>query len=597
MQFSSFASQVLFPLEQTAGKLEQTRVLAEFLRQENSQELPPALYLLLGQVGPIYDNPQFNMGLEFLLYALADLEGAQNGHSGGQDLFGNDVSGEERQEHKKFLKKRYKQLGDIGLLAEEVRKLLEVAPANWSTAEVHSALIELTQISGSGSQEEKIRFVTNLLRKVDPLSARYIARIVLGQLRLGVSEKTLLDAVSWALTGDKTQRAQLDEVYQRHPDVGRIGQLALAEGMEAVAKLDAELGVPIIPALCDRLKSAEEMIAKMGEVVVEPKYDGTRIQIHWDAKTKKLSTFTRNLEENAAMFPELPRLLAELPVDSIILDAEGVGYDPATRQLVPFQQTIKRKRKHGIEEVLESIPLRFFVFDVLSLNGKSYLRHPLQQRKEKLVELFSGVKSDLELAPWIETKTPEELRDFHAEQLALGLEGVVIKQIQGVYQSGRKAFNWVKFKEKEGSSAKLTDTIDAVILGYYYGRGKRTQFGIGAFLVGVLDEESEKIVTIAKIGTGLSDEQWRETKQRCEEVLQKGPKEQTSYQPLLPESLTPDVLVPASIVVEVAADEITKSPTHTAGVALRFPRLIRFRDDKNVEQATTTKELAQIKVA
>lgn len=590
MVFHDFAQRYLQPLEKTSKKLEQTAILAQFFQemQPQAQEIPPYIYLILGQTGPIYANKQYFFGLEFMLYALA-LVAPSAGEA--LDLFGN--SEVKQDARKKELKTRYKQLGDIGALAEELLK--NSTGEGLSVPQVYEQLVALTQIEGEGSQEYKIHHVAHLFQQLDGLSARYVARMIMGQLRLGFSDKTILDALSWFVQGDKSLRAQLDDIYQRHPDIGVITQSLLHGGPDEAAQLDAQLGTPIVPALCDRLKSTEEMIEKMGEVYVDPKYDGTRLQIHWNAQTGELHTFTRNLEESTAMFPELPELLRQLPVQSIVLDGEAVGYDPKTRDLVTFQQTIKRKRKHEIEETMAAIPLRFFIFDVLLLNGDSLLQTPLEQRRKILEKMWPAESGDLVLSPTLRTKFAGEIKQFHETQLGKGLEGVVVKQVGGAYQSGRKAFNWVKLKEAEGTMAKLTDTIDAVVLGYYYGRGKRTAFGIGAFLIGIMDEEREQIQTLAKIGTGLSDEQWQEMRQRAERVLAHPPAGER-WDIAIPDLLIPDVVLPPSIVVEVAADEITNSPLHTAEVALRFPRLVRFRDDKSVRDITTKAELSKIRV-
>jgi DNA ligase 1 len=188
------------------------------------------------------------------------------------------------------------------------------------------------------------------------------------------------------------------------------------------------------------------------------------------------------------------------------------------------------------------------------------------------------------------TNQAEELRIYHKQKLAEGLEGVVIKQWESVYEPGRRGWSWVKFKEVENSQAKLSDTIDAVVMGFYRGKGKRTGFGIGAFLVGLRNLDGN-VVTLAKVGTGLTDEQWKEMRKRLETVVSVS--EPKGY--VVDKGMTPDVWVDPAVVVEIAADEITKSPTHTAGYALRFPRLIDFRDDKSVDQITTSEELARIK--
>jgi DNA ligase-1 len=350
-------------------------------------------------------------------------------------------------------------------------------------------------------------------------------------------------------------------------------------------------GVPVVPQLCQRLASPTAVIEKLKEVYVEPKYDGLRTQIHifTDAQTGKKSVriFTRSLEEVTHMFPEAEQLLREIKADNVVLDGEAIGYNKTTDTLLPFQETITRKRKHNVAATADKTPIRFFVYDVLSLAGKSLIDTPLHERKVILRTLFADSQL-LRQPEFIVTTDPIELQHFHERQLAEGLEGVVIKQVNSPYQSGRKGWYWVKLKELTGTRGKLSDTLDCVVMGYYFGQGKRTAFGVGAFLVGVRD--GEKIKTIAKIGTGLTDEQFRELKTRADVLHVDSQPE--AYD--VPKTLLPPVWLRPELVVEIAADEITKSPTHTAGVALRFPRLVKFRDDKTVEQSTSVDELSGI---
>jgi DNA ligase 1 len=600
MQFSRFAQQYLQPLEATSKKLEQTDILAKLFADLSADEIAPAVYLLLGQLGPVFRNVQCNFGVEFMLYALANLHARAEGHtttSEQTDMFGGSVVVKDVTA-KAIVKKEYKKLGDMGQLAQNIRSEWSGQPRSLSIVDVFDRLLVMARVGGEGSQEDKMQLVEKLLSELDPLSCRFVARVILGSTRLGFSDRTILDALSWWSAGDKTLRERLDLVYQRHPDVGRMALAYKQGGMPAVEKLDAEIGVPILPALCDRLKSADEMIAKMGEVIVEPKYDGTRVQIHYNHQTGELHTFTRNLEESTLYFPELVAELKKLGVQSVILDCEAVGYDPETDQLVSFQVTIKRKRKHDIAEMAAAIPLHFYIFDILLLNGQSLLHLSLLERKQQLRQIFKNFRSAiLVMAPLLQTTSADELRDWHRKQLAAGLEGVVVKRVGSPYQPGRQDFTWVKFKEIEGTGAKLSDTIDAVVLGYYVGKGKRTTFGVGAFLIGIFNPHTQTVVTLAKIGTGLSDEQWRELKQRADDILKNQAAADNEYPVLIPETLQPDVSLPLSLVVEVAADEITQSPLHTAGVALRFPRLVRFRDDKRVADITTLTELEKIHVA
>jgi len=271
----------------------------------------------------------------------------------------------------------------------------------------------------------------------------------------------------------------------------------------------------------------------------------------------------------------------------VILDSEAVGIDQKTGKVLPFQVTITRKRKHLIEETAKTVPLRFFVFDILAKDGKSLLGEPFGKRRKILAETLKTNKT-LVTSGFERADEPGEIKAMHEQYLREGYEGAVIKKWDGAYLPGRQGWNWVKIKEAQGTTGKLSDTFDLVVLGYYYGRGKRTGFGIGAFLVGL--KRAGKWVSIAKIGTGLSDEDFRELKRKLEKHIETmKPKDYD-----VSGALIPDVWVEPAVVVEVAADEITKSPVHAAGVALRFPRLIKFRDDKGPAQATTWNELKEI---
>ncbi|KKT34247.1 MAG: putative DNA ligase, partial [Candidatus Gottesmanbacteria bacterium GW2011_GWB1_44_11c] len=356
----------------------------------------------------------------------------------------------------------------------------------------------------------------------------------------------------------------------------------------------------VMPALCQRLNHAAEIIEKMGEVAAEQKFDGTRVQIHFKRKGfgdgATVKTYTRNLEENSQMFPELSRLGEWVKGDEAVFDSEAVGIDIKTGQILPFQVTITRKRKHGVSETAKAIPLRFYLFDILAFDGRTLLAEPYFERRKVLAEAIKENKTVV-VDETHRTSDPVELHKWHEEYLAEGFEGAVIKKWDGPYLPGRQGWNWVKIKEKEGSTG---DTLDLVVMGYYRGRGKRTVFGLGAFLVGVRKDDPPsrkategqgKVVTIAKIGTGLSDDQFRDLKKRLDGlVVAEMPKE---YE--VDKALVADVWVEPKVVVEIAADEITKSPVHSAGVALRFPRLVKFRDDKDLAGVTTLAEVEEIR--
>ena len=559
MKFSQLA-EYFEKLEKTSSRLEMTRILAQVFKEASEAEIDKICYLSLGRLVPAYESLEFNLAEKMVMRAAAA-------------AFGVD---------RKQVMAQYKKLGDLGLVVTGLSKRKE--GSGKSVIEAYEALRKIAQDSGAGSQERKVMGLAELLKSLDGVSSKYVARMVVGKLRLGFSDKTIIDALSWMIKGDKSLRAELEQVYFVRADVGALAQAVKQQGR--VKSLEPELGVPVMPALCQRLKTAQEMISKMGQVAVEPKFDGTRVAIHIRGR-EFLRTFTRNLEETTHMFPELKEAYGQVKAREVILDSEAVGIDTKTGKITSFQEMIVRKRKHGIEQASRTMPLKFFVFDVLYKDGKSLLNLSLRERR-KILEDILGDEGPLGLTEQIVTDKASALREYHSRKLKQGLEGVVVKKWEGKYVPGRREFNWVKFKEEEAAAGGLSDTLDCVVMGYYRGRGKRAKFGIGAFLVGV--KKGEEMVTIAKIGTGLADEQWKELKIRIKKYeLKIMPKDY-----VVDKSLIPDVWCGPEIVVEIAADNITRSPNHSAGVALRFPRLVRFREDKSVDQATSLVEVQRM---
>jgi DNA ligase-1 len=587
MYFSVF-TEYLQRLEKISSRLEITAILAELFQKLENDEIEEACYLMQGQLLPPYEEAEFQIAVKTVIKALARVLPVEEVET--QTLFADpDFSAQEKK-----VETLYRKLGDLGLAAEDILSQAKETGNKSTIREVYKQLFDLAQDSGAQSQQRKLDSLVSLLQKLQPISAKFVIRIILGSLRLGFSDMTMIDALSWAMTGTKDERTDLEEAYQKKADIGKLahfylGQKDAEKRKQALANYTLEVGVPVIPALCQRLNSAGEMIEKMHDVIAEPKYDGLRVQIHVNKEKKpQFKTFTRNLEETSLMFPELQQALSDLKCTTCILDAEAVGYDPQDGELLPFQYTMQRKRKHDIDEKAKEIPVRFFVFDVLSIDGQDLLQVPLLERKEKLNQLFTD-NTILYHSPQIRTTDAAELKEYHELQLAQGLEGVVVKQVNSAYQSGRKGWSWVKIKEAEGQSGKLADTLDLVVMGYYSGRGKRADFGIGAVLVGVYDDKTEKIVTLAKVGSGLKDEMLREIKQLCDQAATKD--QPKSY--VVNKLLLPDVWCVPKIVIEVAADELTHSPIHSAGIALRFPRVITIRADKDWNQATSLAELEE----
>lgn len=578
-------------LEETPSRNEMTQILAELLAKAEGAEIEQVCYLSLGELAPPYRKIDFNVAEKLMVRAIAE-------------AFDTDPVS---------VTAAFKKKGDLGNVVFELSSS-RGETGSLTVGEVFSTLEEVAQDSGQGSVERKIRGLSLLLRKTDRLGGKYLARIPVGKMRLGFSDLTVLDALSVMVAGDKSVRKEIERAYSARADIGSIARLVKEGGLKKIARLQVVPGVPIRAALAERVPSAEKIFEKMGSAgVLEPKIDGFRVQIHldWSQKSRTkgsdnlfsgpsageplVKIFSRSLEDMTYMFPDIAKEVKALTkVKAAIFDGEAIGLDPQTGEFLPFQETVQRKRKHQIDQKAGTLPLKVFLFDLLYCDGITFLARPFSQRRRRLEEIMVGKNGSLVLVEQHPLKSAAQLRERFEGYLHQGLEGVMIKKNDSPYQAGGRNFNWVKFKKN--TEGNLVDTIDGVVMGYYRGRGKRQEFGLGAFLVGVRGE-GEKLVTLAKIGTGLTDEQWRELYRACERFREDSPPE--TY--LVDKNLAPDVWVSPGVVVEVVADEITRSPIHTcgydpkrgSGLALRFPRLVRFRE-KAVADATTQEEVAKM---
>jgi DNA ligase-1 len=563
-------------LERTSSRRQLTTVLADLLRQVDAEEIAEVTYLLQGRVAPLYEPIEFGLGERTIEKALAQAYGV--------------TPAEARQ--------RYAQHGDLGLVVEELSRahaLREAQGEPTSDLDVRSVfarLLELAHASGAGSAERKLNGLTQLLSELDPTSAKHLVRIPVGTSRLGIGSVTVLAALAEArLDGKKEERQALEDGYNRTSDLGLVSHTLWTQGLDAVRALQVSVGRPIRPQLAERLPDVPSLMAKLGgRAHAQLKFDGIRVQIHLDrreAPEQQVRLFSRNLESLTSMFPELVAgTLSQVQAETAILDAEALAFNPLSEEFLPFQETTRRRRKHGIGDIQAELPLKAMVFDFMYRDGEPMLDRPLLER---LDELQRTVKGDDVLRPEAGEviDDPERLQAMLEDALSRGLEGLVVKRVDSTYQAGARNFNWVKLKKH--SSGALSDTVDCVMLGYFVGRGKRVDLGVGALLVGVYDAEADDFKTVTRIGTGLSDAQWREVAERAAPY-------RSEQQPARVHSIiTPSVWVEPRIVLEVLADEITSSPNHTAGYALRFPRVIRFRDaDKRPEDATTLQELVSM---
>src|SRR6266568_3512451 len=566
MNFAELAAN-LDRMEATTKRNELVAILSEVYEACTTDELGPITYLIQGRLAPFFEPVEIGLGERLLINAVAAAY----------------------QVPKDEVVKLNKQAGDLGLTAQRL------APGGHrdtpEVVDVHRRLSEIAAASGGGSQQRKLDIFTGLLGDLDPISAKHLVRITLGKMRLGIGDPTVLDALSFAKKGDRSLRPVLEAAYNRSSDLGLIAKTLWAQGLEAIEAIKVTVGKPLRSQLAERLPNPEAVIKKLGLVGVQPKYDGFRVQIHKDGGV--VNIFSRNLETMTPMFPELVAATVSLPVKSVILDGEAIAYSPESEEYVPFQETTARRRKEGIDEFATRVPLRAFVFDVMFRDGTDLTPLPYEQRFAIVDEMLKGSDS-LQTAPLTKTDSVEVLTRELLDNISRGLEGIVAKRLDSPYQAGARNFNWVKLKRN--TSGELTDTIDVVLIGYYGGKGKRAEFGAGALLAGVYDSDQDEFVSISKLGTGLSDEGWRDINKRMAslEVVEKPAR--------IRSLLVPDVWLQPEVVVEVLADEITPSPRHTAGMvgnqpgfALRFPRIVSIRSaDKKPEDATTVREIREM---
>lgn len=586
-------------LEATSSRLSLIDILSDLFKEVELDEVAKVSYLIQGRVAPFYEPIEIGMAEKSVASAIARAYGKERGE----------------------VLKEYGRVGDLGKVAEKMNAELRIKSSDVSVSEVFDELTKIASFSGEGTVEKKQAALSGLLKKASSVEAKHLVRIPLGTSRLGIGDPTVLDGFALAKLGDKSKRKVLEAAYNRVSDLGLIGETLWKGGEKAVEDLQVTFGRPIRSQLCERINDPKTILEKYGgEVHCQYKYDGFRVQIH--KKGKEVRLFSRNLEETTPMFPDIIEgVLSQVKADSIILDSEALAYVPESDEYLPFQETTKRRRKHGIKEAVKDLPLRAFVFDIMYLNGKSLMDTPLRERIKVLEENIKGdevltsadrqrqgsggasynesqrsTEQVLIPQPGEFVTETERIQEMFDDALTKGLEGLITKRPDSLYEAGGRNFNWIKLKRH--SSGELKDTIDCVILGYIYGRGKRAAFGAGALLVGVYDKDSDSFVTVSKIGTGLTDEEWREIHKRADKIkVDSKPARVNSV-------ITPSVWIAPEIVIEVLADEITRSPIHTAGsvtgkdgkrepgYALRFPRLVKFREgDKKAEDATTVNEL------
>lgn len=570
-------------MEQTSSRLALTDHLVALLKKTPPGIIDKVTYLIQGKLYPDYEGIELGLAEKMAIRAIASSSGMEMSQ----------------------IERIYQMTGDLGDAAGEAMKsksqsTLYSEPV--TVERVYSTFDKIARTAGSGSQETKLRMISSLLNDATVAEGRYIIKFVMGQLRLGIADYTVLDALALAFTGDKANRQVLENAYNVSSDLGTVAKLLATKGLKAVKSIRITLFKPIRPMLAERIRTAEEALERMeGKAAVEYKLDGERVQVH---KGKdKVELFSRRLEKITSHYPDVADAVKSIKSE-VILEGEVVAINAETEEYLPFQELMHRRRKHGVEEAMENYPVVMNFFDVLYVDGKSKTDLTYVDRRMLLKKIIDSAKGDkVRLIKQTVADKPAEIDQFMATAIENGCEGVMIKQMSSTYRAGAREYAWVKLKREYRSD--LADTLDLVIVGALHGRGRRAG-RYGALLLAAYDQKADLFQSVTKVGTGFTDvhlEQfYRELEQHV--ISQRHARVQTS--------MVMDVWFEPKIVIEVIASEITLSPSHTAalnalrpgyGLALRFPKFTgKIRDDKKPEDATAVDEIVtmynkQLKVA
>jgi DNA ligase-1 len=580
MRFEDLAV-TLAQLENTSSQLRMVDILADLFENVEPNEIDKICYLTLGRICAEYKHCTMGLGSKTIQSAIA--------LAADQPL--------------KKVRQVMRKVGDVGVAAETLGKHKQSEPnrvharrADLTVEDVHTALMRIATATGGGSQESKREILAELLSASDGISRRYVARIAAGSIRLGIGDKTILDALAVAFVGSRKTRPILEHAYNVCSDIGAVALAVAKGGVDAIRRFDVSLGKPVRPMLAQRAVQLSDIGEKIGSklISVEEKYDGERIQAHKDGRV--ITLFSRRLTDITSQFPEVARNVnTNTSAEEAVLDGEVIAYDFDKGVFEPFQKLMQRRRRYDVERYAEAVPVKYMVFDILYLNGRSLLRERYPNRRKDLERVVKKGKY-IDHAGRIVTSDMEELEEFFEECIERGLEGVVCKSTgpNSFYRAGAREWSWVKWKEEYAT--KLGDTLDLVVVGAFAGRGKRAGT-YGSVLCAAYNDDEDTFETVCRVGTGFTDQQLAalEKKLRPHRRKKKAPRLKIAKEQ------KPDFWFDPALVAEVKGAEITRSPTHTCGRdkkrkrgwALRFPRFQRWRE-KDPGQATTTREVLEM---
>ena len=571
MEFSIIA-EIFERMESTTKRIELTNLLVELLKKTPKKIIPNAVYLLQGIIRPNFEGVELGVAEKLAIRAISK--------SSGLSI--------------KKIEEDYKKCGDLGLTASNILKLKTQTTftAEKITLErVYETLFRIAKLGGKGSQDLKMKYISSLLNDATPLEAKFVLKILLGTLRLGIAENTIMDALAIAFTGKKENREQIENAYNVSSDLGKVSLLIATDGIDEIKKFKISLFSPIRPMLADRVKSEKEAIKKMPErFAAEYKLDGERVQIHKQANEVVL--FSRRLENITQYYPDIvENVKKSLSVNEGVFEAEIVPVNENTGEFLPFQELMHRRRKYKLEKAISQYPITVNFFDVLYFDKKDCLNLEYSERR-KILEKLVNEDDFSKLVPMLLVKNENEIEDFLENSINSGCEGLMLKTLDAPYRAGARGSNWLKLKREYRN--ELGDSLDLIVIGAYFGRGRRTGL-YGTLLLGTYNPDKDNFPSVCKVGTGFTDESLDQLYQILSNkiILKKNSR--------VVSEMEADIWFEPELVLEIVASEITLSPIHKTGLnlirkgsgfALRFPKFTgKIRFEKAVEDASTDEEV------
>ena len=571
MEFSIIA-ELFEKMENTSKRIELTNILVELLKKTPKKIIPNVVYLLQGIIRPNFEGVELGVAEKLAIRAISK--------SSGLPI--------------KKIEDDYRNCGNLGLTASNILKLKTQTTftAEKITVErVYETLFKIANLEGKGSQDLKMKYISSLLNDATPLEAKFVLNILLSTLRLGIAENTVMDALAIGFTGKKEYRKQIEDAYNVSSDLGKVSEVIAREGLDGIKKFQISLFSPVRPMLADRIKSEKEATEKMPvEFAAEYKLDGERVQIHKQAD--KIILFSRSLENITKYYPDIVENIGNsLDVNEGIFEAEIVAINENTGEFLPFQELMHRRRKYKLKEAVLQYPITVNFFDVLYFDGKNCLNLKYSERR-KILESSVKENNFAKLVPMAIVKNENEVEDFLENSINSGCEGLMLKILDAAYRAGTRGGNWLKLKREYRN--ELGDSLDLVVIGAYFGKGRRTG-RYGTLLLATYNPEKDNFPSICKVGTGFTDESLDQLYQILSNkvILKKNPR--------IESEMEADVWFEPELVLEIVASEITLSPIHKtaldtirkgAGLALRFPKFTgKIRIEKGSEDASTDEEV------